>query len=215
MWKVGYNEVMISRILKIIGKVVVAVLVVAFLLMLFIPPILYFYYRRFIYKSVEVVTEGQHTLLVLGAGLWGGDTPSHALQDRLDVAVKLSNNQKVGQIIVSGAEDSEFYDEPKVMKETLVKLGVSDSLIIEDDEGNRTYESCYRAKYVYNKSEVVIISQGYHLPRALFLCRSMGIDALGVYSTGNFSTYYSRWYTVREVAAMYVAVWDIIRLNSR
>lgn len=202
---------MVSKLWRILVKVFGIIVLLGALIAVFIPPMLYYYYRRFIYTSTDVVPKEKSAVLVLGASVLSNETPSSALQERLDVAADLYKQDKVSSIIVSGASDENgFYNEPKAMKASLQKSGVPEALIVEDSEGNRTYESCYRAKHTFEMNNLIVISQGYHLPRALFLCRSLGVDATGVFSVGAFSTYYNRWYTVREVLAMYVAVWDII-----
>jgi vancomycin permeability regulator SanA len=189
-------------------------LLVAALIALFIPPMLYFYYRRDIYTSIDVVPKDAAVVVVLGAAVSGTEVPSNALQDRLDVATSLYKQDKVSSIIVTGTRDDDnYYDEPKAMKAALVKAGVAEDIIIEDPEGFRTFDSCRRLKDTFNVTKAIVVSQGYHLPRALFLCRSFGVEATGVYAIGSFSTYYSRWYTVREIIAMYVAVWDIATLK--
>jgi len=183
--------------------------IISFVLLL-IPPALYYRFRKDIFISIEDVPVETHTLLVLGAGIRANKEPSAALQDRLDAAYLLYKDNKVERIIVSGARDSIYYDEPKVMKEELVSKGVPENIITEDPKGTRTYESCRRLSQHFKISKVVILSQGFHLPRALYLCSSFGVESTGVYATGPFSTYYSRWYTIREVLAMYRAVWDIV-----
>jgi vancomycin permeability regulator SanA len=204
---VNMRVVVGKKFVKLLG----GIFVLFVLLLLFIPPLLYFYFRQFIYTSIDTVPIEKHQLMILGAGVIDGDTPSHALQERLNTAVALYQQGKVSTILVSGARDSDFYDEPKVMKEALEAAGVDSSIITQDGEGLRTYDSCYRVKNEYKLDNIIVISQGYHLPRALFLCKMLGVQSTGVYSVGVFSTYYSRWYTIREVLAMYAAVWDIVR----
>lgn len=185
------------------------IFVCVLIVLLLIPPIQYYYFRRFVYVNVDSVPKEQFKVVVLGASVRDNEYPSNALQERLDTAVDLYNAGNVSEIVVSGSTDGETYDEPKVMKTALVKAGVPENLIVEDGKGYRTFDSCKNIRQLYKTEKVIIVSQGFHLPRALFLCRSMGINAEGVYSTGAFSTYYSRWYTVREVLAMYLAVWNV------
>jgi len=198
-----------TRFLKIVGKVFGVLLVLFLIVLIAIPPMLYYYYRRYIYVSVDAVGDTHTTGMVLGAAVYPGGTPSSALRERLDTAIALYNDGKIKRILVSGAHDEEVYDEPRAMKAALVASGIPAEAVIEDNLGLRTYDSCRRAKSEFQIDDLLVISQGFHLPRALFLCRSVGIQASGVYSVGTFSTYYSRWYTLREVAAMYVAVWDV------
>lgn len=198
-----------NRFFRAVVKIFGIVVVLSAIVLLAIPPLLYFYYRRYIYVSVEAVGETHKTGMVLGAAVYPGGTPSSALRERLDTAIELYKSGKIERILVSGAHDV-GYDEPRAMKIALVESGIPPEAVIEDNLGLRTFDSCRRAKSEFEISELLVISQGFHLPRALFLCRSMGIQASGVYSVGPFSTYYNRWYTIREVGAMYVAVWDVL-----
>ena len=202
---------MVRQIFRAVLKIVGVLAVMAVIILLAIPPVLYFYYRRFVYTSIEAVTDQPIDIMVLGAGLGPDASPSNALQERLNAAVQLYEKKNVKTILVSGAKDSEYYNEPKAMKAELVKAGIPEEKIIEDGGGYRTYDSCNRAKNEYKYNSLVVVSQGFHLPRALFLCKALGIQATGVFSTGSFSTYYSRQYTIREIAAMYVAVWDVMK----
>ncbi len=206
---------MVSRVQGKFIKFVGIVVVLLTILFLAIPPVLYFYYRRFIYVSVDAVPKEPQTVMVLGAAVYPDDTPSGALQDRLDTAVSLYKSKNISKILVSGARDSEQYDEPRAMKAELIKAGVPEDIIVEDGKGFRTFESCFRAKHEYSIDSLLLVSQGFHLPRALYLCESVGIKTTGIYATGNFSSYHSSWYTFREIAAMYLAVWDIFGLQVK
>lgn len=196
------------NILKLAGiiTVIFAVLIVA------IPPLIYFYYRRYIYVSVESVANNPRTVMVLGAAVYPDDTPSSALQERLNMAVELYKNGKVDRILVSGASDTGAYDEARAMKSALVQAGIPAESIIEDNQGTRTFESCKRAKSEFKIGSLLVVSQGFHLPRALFLCRGVNIESYGIYALGNFSTYHSNWYNYREIGAMYLAFYDILSL---
>lgn len=193
-----------------IVKIVGIVCVLGLLILLAIPPTLYYHYRRYVFTSVDAVDRNPKVGMVLGAAVYKDGAPSSALRERLDTAVALYKEGKLEKILVSGSHEGSVYDEPKAMKAVLVESGVPTEAIIEDNWGFRTFDSCRRAKSEFQFNELLVVSQGFHLPRALFLCRSVGINAYGVYSVGPFSTYYSRWYTVREIGAMYKAVWDVI-----
>lgn len=197
-----------------IAKVLGILSVIAAFLVLSIPPFLYYYYRQRVYVSVEAVPEDPQTVMVLGAAVYPNDTPSSALQDRLNMAVSLYKEKNVSRILVSGARDSDSYDEPRAMKAELVKAGVPEEIILEDNLGLRTYDSCRRAKTEFGITSLLVVSQGFHLPRALFLCGSVGIDVTGIYATGLFSSYHSDWYNLREIAAMYLAVWDVVKFRA-
>lgn len=200
-----------SRIGNIFVKLIGIISVLVILVFVAIPPSLYYYYRRFIYLSLDAVKDNPTTLMVLGAGVYPDDTPSSALQERLNMAGDLYRDGKVDKILVSGARDTGTYDEARAMKAELVDFGIPPEAILEDNMGLRTFESCKRAKSEFKLDSLLVVSQGFHLPRALYLCRAVGIEAFGIYAVGSFSTYHSNWYNLREIGAMYLAIWDIFR----
>lgn len=118
--------------------------------------------------------------LVLGAKVFPDGTPSPFLTARLDLAKRLYDAGRVEVIIVSGDNNAPEYDEPAAMRDYLINTGVPESKLIIDAEGFDTYESCVRARHVFNVSRLIIVTQSYHLPRAVGTCRALGIDAMGV-----------------------------------
>ena len=117
--------------------------------------------------------------LVLGASLRNGK-PSAMLADRLDTAVDLYQKGSVKKLIVSGDNRREDYNEPEAMKRYLVEHDIPAQDIIPDFAGRRTYDSCYRLKAIFDQTSVLIVTQKFHLPRALYLCQHLGIDSIGV-----------------------------------
>lgn len=120
-------------------------------------------------------------IIVLGAGIWG-DKPSPMLEDRLKEAISLYNQNISSKIIMSGDHGKEDYDEVNIMKEYAIKQGVRSEDIFMDHAGFSTYESMYRAKDVFKANKVVIVTQKYHLYRALYIAKQLGIEAYGVNS---------------------------------
>ena len=120
-------------------------------------------------------------IIVLGAGIWG-DKPSPMLEDRLKEAISLYNQNISSKIIMSGDHGKEDYDEVNIMKEYAIKQGVRSEDIFMDHAGFSTYESMYRAKDVFEANKVVIVTQKYHLYRALYIAKQLGIEAYGVNS---------------------------------
>jgi vancomycin permeability regulator SanA len=118
--------------------------------------------------------------LVLGAKVFSDGTPSPFLTARLDLAKRLYDAGRVEMIIVSGDNSAPEYDEPAAMHDYLIRAGVPESKLIIDTVGFDTYESCVRAWQVFNVSRLIMITQSYHLPRAVATCRALGIDAMGV-----------------------------------
>ena len=118
-------------------------------------------------------------ILVLGAGIWG-DRPSPMLQDRLDEAIKLYEDGIAPKIIMSGDNGQEGYDEVNVMKDYAIEKGVPSEDIFMDHAGFSTYESIYRAKEIFQVKKTIIVTQKYHLYRALYIANKLDLDAIGV-----------------------------------
>lgn len=118
--------------------------------------------------------------LVLGAKVFPDGTPSPFLTARLDLAKRLYDAGRVDVIIVSGDKNAPEYDEPAAMWGYLVNAGVPESKLVIDAKGFDTFESCVRARQLFNVSRLIMVTQSYHLPRAVATCRSLGIDAMGV-----------------------------------
>lgn len=124
-------------------------------------------------------------ILVLGASVYSNNTPSPMLKDRLDMSNYLYNNSYVKKILVSGDHRSDEYDEVNVMKKYLVDHGIPSSDIFKDHEGIDTYKSLYRAKNVYGVKRVIIVTQKYHLYRAIYIARKLDLQVVGIASEGN------------------------------
>ena len=136
----------------------------------------------------KIVTEKQakelenvDCILVLGAGIWG-DKPSPMLEDRLLQGITLYNNQTSSKIIMSGDHGKEEYDEVNVMKDFAIEKGVKSEDIFMDHAGFSTYDSVYRAKEIFKAQKIIIVTQKYHLHRALYVAEKLGIEAYGVAS---------------------------------
>lgn len=118
-------------------------------------------------------------IIVLGAGIWG-DKPSPMLQDRLDEAIKLYETGIAPKIIMSGDNGREGYDEVNVMKDYAINKGIPSEDIFMDHAGFSTYESIYRAKEIFKVEKAIIVTQKYHLYRALHIGNKLGINVTGV-----------------------------------
>ena len=133
-----------------------------------------------IYLPPESIGEEKFDcVLVLGAGLKSDGTPSHMLEDRLIVGINALETLGAKCILMSGDRSSDNYDEPAAMKKYAEELGVDPSLIIVDNEGYSTYESIVRAKEIYGFDKIVVVTQEYHLHRALYIADKNGIYAVG------------------------------------
>ncbi len=118
-------------------------------------------------------------IIVLGAGIWG-DKPSPMLEDRLLEGIKLYEDSIAPKIIMSGDHGREEYDEVNIMKDFAIEKGVPSEEIFMDHAGFATYDSIYRAKEIFEAKKIVIVTQDYHLHRALHIANSLGIEAYGV-----------------------------------
>ena len=118
-------------------------------------------------------------ILILGAGVWG-DKPSPMLEDRLLQGIELYNHKAAPKIIMSGDHGRIEYDEVNTMKEYAIEKGVPSENVFMDHAGFSTYESLYRAKEIFGADRIIIVTQKYHLYRALHIANSMGIEAYGV-----------------------------------
>lgn len=145
--------------------------------------------------------------LVLGASIWSG-APSRALKERLDTAALLYTEGKVKKLILSGDNRAVDYNEPEAMKRYLIEKGIPERDLVLDYAGRRTYDSCYRAKDIFHVQALIVITQDFHLPRALYLCNALGVDALGVAAD---TTYPVQWFNsyLREIPATIQAWIDI------
>ena len=131
-----------------------------------------------IYQKESTPAEG--IAIVFGAGLRRDGTPTPILRDRVQTAASLYLSGKVEKLLMSGDGQMEGYNEPEAMRQFALSLGVPNEAITLDFAGSRTYDTCYRAKTVFGVKSALLVTQKFHLPRALFLCNALGLEALGV-----------------------------------
>ncbi|GAA2230002.1 MULTISPECIES: SanA/YdcF family protein [Kitasatospora] len=134
---------------------------------------------------------GAPVAVVFGAGLFNGE-PSPYLAHRLDAALALYQQRKVEAILVTGDNSRDDYDEPDAMRRYLVDHGVPRIRVVEDYAGFDTWDSCARARRIFGVDRAVLVSQSFHVRRALALCQAAGIRsyAVGVPEPGNATWYY-------------------------
>lgn len=118
--------------------------------------------------------------IVFGASVYGNGALSPILEDRVETAIKLYCARKVDRILVSGDARHSSYNEPKAMYEYLVNHTVAPKDVIVDTSGRSTYETCLRAKEVFGLKRAVLVSQSFHLSRALYIANQLGLDAVGM-----------------------------------
>ena len=121
-------------------------------------------------------------IMVLGASVHSDGTPSLMLKDRLDTGIELYKKGVAPKLLMTGDNGQVAYNEVEVMKNYAEEAGVKSEDIFLDHAGFSTYESVYRAKYIFEVNSMVVVTQRYHLYRTLYGCRHMGIDAAGAAS---------------------------------
>lgn len=192
-------------------KVTLLILSFIFLLFLTSPLFILNYGKNHIYIDSSQIPSGQ-IAIVFGAGIKNNGTPSDMLKDRLLTVTELYNLGVIDKILVSGDNRFENYNEPEVMYQFLVDQGIPTENIVRDYAGRRTYDTCMRAKTLWGVDHALLISQGYHLPRAIFTCHALGIKSTGYSAT--LQPYVGEsWFKAREVLALYVSVLDVYLLH--
>ena len=139
-------------------------------------------YAARIYESIDDLP-GKDTppvAIVFGAGLTRSGEPTAVLYDRVAIAAELYQRGLVNKLLLSGDNRFENYNEPEAMRRTAIRLGVPDEDLVLDYAGRRTYDSCYRAHEIFGVQRAVLVTQAFHLERALYLCEALGIDGVGV-----------------------------------
>jgi len=149
-------------------------------------------------------------VIVPGAGLNPDGTPSAPLRDRVEAAAELYFAGKAQKILMSGDNRFINYNEPESMRQYALTLGVPGEDIVLDYAGRSTYDTCYRAKAIFGVEEALVVTQAYHLPRAVYLCDHLGIKITGVpvEQSRYVRSRYLFW-NFREAFASLAAVWDI------
>ncbi len=164
------------------------------------------------FKEVSAVPP-RYTAIVLGAAAPGG-VPSTILEDRLQTALALYKGGKVRRFLLSGDHGQESYDETNVMKAWLQARGVADADLFLDHAGFRTLDTMARAKAVFRVEDAVIVTQAFHLARALYLADAFGIDAVGM--VADLHDYGdARYNDTRERVARFVAWVDVAVLGRK
>jgi SanA protein len=160
-------------------------------------------------KTEDSVTP-RTVAIVFGAGLQRDGTPSPVLQDRVKTGAELYFSGKAQILLLTGDNRFIDYNEPGAMRAYAIQLGVPENAIVLDYAGRRTYDSCYRAKYIFEVDQAILVTQAYHLPRALFLCNQLGLVVEGVPADQQVYTKRSllSW-NIREIPASFMALIDV------
>jgi SanA protein len=148
--------------------------------------------------------------IVFGAGLMRDGSPTAVLRDRVSVAARLYFDGKVEKLLMSGDNSTLYYNEPGAMQQYAIDLGVPEDAIVLDYAGRRTYDTCYRARHIFEVSDAILVTQSFHLPRALYTCNRLGVSAIGV--PADLRPYLRRamaFWNLREIPATLRALWEV------
>ncbi len=185
---------------RVIGLVISALLFI-------VAALLYFTVRNqscLIYGNINDVP-CMPVAIVFGAGI---GTP--ILADRVATAVSLYKNGKIGKILMTGDNGHLDYDEPNAMKFMAVAAGVPKKDIVCDYAGFRTYDSLYRARDIFDVQKAILVTQRFHLPRAIFIAKHLGITVIGIDASLRSYGLEQCWYELREILASEYAWLDVI-----
>ena len=169
-------------------------------------------YRGSIY-TLETVPQ-RRVAIIFGARVYPSGRLSAMLADRVATGADLYHAGKVDVLLMTGDNSTMDYNEPEAMRRQAVELGVPNEAIVLDYAGRRTYDSCYRARDIFGVRSAILVTQAFHLDRALMICHGLGVDAVGVAADYQRPWGYSRtsltYSRLREFPATLAAVFDLI-----
>lgn len=201
--------------IKIMKRKILKIFLFGFLAVIFLFLAFFLINRRVdkksdgkIFDSAELLPERTDAVLILGAGAKGG-VMSDILKDRTDAALEVYKQGKAEKILVSGDHGRQDYDEVNVVKDYLLKNGVQESDIFLDHAGFDTYDSLYRAKNIFGVKTLVISTQDFHLPRAVYIANALGMEAVGIRADKR-PYMYTEYLQKREKIAKVKAFFDIL-----
>jgi vancomycin permeability regulator SanA len=158
-----------------------------------------------IYMPDDANLPAHHVAMVFGAGLDDSGGPSEMLYDRVATAADLYNAGKVRKLLMTGDNSEVDHNEVEAMRRTAVQLGVNDDDIVLDYAGFNSWDSCYRARDVFGVTEAILVTQRFHLPRALFACNALHVKVVGVVADRqSYSTVFNE---LREYPALVGTLW--------
>jgi SanA protein len=200
---------MLKKISLLIVRIVRNLAVIA-VVVLFLPRLITEFYAWLRTYTIESVPT-QKVVIVFGAGLTRSGDATPVLKDRVATAAELYFSGKAQKLLMSGDNSYVEYNEPEAMRRYALTLGVPDVDIVLDYAGRRTYDTCYRAKAIFGVTDAILVTQKFHLPRALFLCNVLGVNGTGV-AAENFN-YRKRsllFWNLREIPATLTAFRDLV-----
>ena len=199
---------MVKQILKILVRFI-GTLSAAGALALFLPRIITAIHASSRLYSLNNVPP-KRIAIVFGAGLWRDGSPTPVLRDRVATAADLYFSGKVETLLFSGDNRYIDYNEPGAMRQYALTLGVPQEAIVQDFAGRSTYDTCYRANHIFGIQEAILVTQNFHLPRALYICHILGVRAVGVPADRwNYPKVPLIFWNIRELPATLNALWQV------
>jgi vancomycin permeability regulator SanA len=165
------------------------------------------YTKNRIYRETESPPE--RVAIIFGAGLRRDGSPTAMLRDRVLTGADLYFNGKVEKLLMSGDNRFVNYNEPESMRQFALSAGVPDEAIVMDYAGRRTYDTCFRAKAIFGVKKALLVTQKFHLPRAVFLCNMLGMDTIGVEASNCYWNGSPFVWDIREQLATIAAFLDL------
>jgi SanA protein len=194
------------------GNMIVRFLILLLLLLalvVFGPRLFTAVYSRNRLYNIEA-TPFHRVAIVFGAGLQRDGSPTAVLRDRVATASDLYFAGKAEKLLMSGDNRTIYYNEPQAMHDYAVRLGVPSEDIVLDYAGQRTYDTCYRARDIFGLEDAILVTQAFHLPRAIYTCNTLGIEVVGVQADRrNYSRGPYIYWNIRELLATINAVWEL------
>ncbi|MGA2489660.1 MAG: ElyC/SanA/YdcF family protein [Anaerolineales bacterium] len=204
----GRILLVLKHILKMLLKTLL-ILIILGLLVLIVPRLVTGLYAR----GRTYATSGvpaRRVAIVFGAGLWRNGSPTPVLADRVTTAANLYFAGKVEKLLMSGDNRFVSHNEPEAMRQLALSLGVPNEAIVLDYAGRRSYDTCYRARAIFNVNQAILVTQAFHMPRVIYLCNHLGVDSIGIESDLRIYRKSSMLYwSMRELLATTAAIWDI------
>ena len=203
-----FNDLIMKQNISAILKSIIFLLITIFLLLILLRVYLYLFASQKTYQLENVPKF--RVAIVFGAGLRNDGSPTSVLKDRVKTAVDLYKTGKVDKLLLSGDNRFVNYNEPAAMAAYARDLGVPQTILVLDYAGQSTYDSCYRAKAIFQLNQAILVTQSFHLPRALFICNQLGIESYGVSADQhkNWTTSFLFW-QIRELPASLAAFLDV------
>ncbi len=199
---------MLLRLLKMLLTIAIAITIIS-LLIFFAPravTAIYALPRTFQADQAPA----RRVAIVFGAGLWRDGSPTPVLRDRVATAAQLYFDGKVEKLLMSGDNRTIYHNEPEAMRQFALSLGIPDEDIVPDYAGRRTYDTCYRARSIFGIKDAILVTQAFHLPRAIYTCNMLGVSSVGV--PADQREYRRRslvYWNTRELPATLAALWEV------